>query len=74
MKLVDDVQDWKKWWSMRWTILTAAIAAIASAYAALPDNWLPAIPDAVKAGFAYATLISAMGAGVSRVVKQKNLE
>jgi uncharacterized membrane protein (DUF441 family) len=73
MQLVDDIHNWKKWWSMRWAILTAAIAAVGVAYATLPENWLPAIPDIVKAGLAYATLCSAVATAVSRAVKQSNL-
>lgn len=74
MALVDDIHNWKKWWSMRWIIVTAFLAAIPVAYVTLPADWMPAIPDTVKAAIAYALLFSAGAAGVSRAVKQKNLE
>lgn len=73
-KLVDDAHEWKKWWSMRWAIITAFLAAIPVAYATMPDDWLPTIPGNIKAGLAFATLISAGLTGASRVVKQKSLE
>lgn len=74
LQLVDDISNWKKWWSMRWIILTAFLAAIPVAYVTLPEDWLPSIPGAVKAALAYAVLFSAGAAGVSRAVKQRNLE
>lgn len=74
MELVQDVSNWKKWWSMRFTIATAFFAAVSAAYLTLPEDWLPAIPDLVKQLLAYGTLLTAAAAGVSRVVRQKSLK
>jgi len=73
MNLVPDVANWKKWWSMRFIIATAFLAAIPAAYTLMPDDWLPAIPTGIKTGLALATLFSAGCAGVSRVVCQPKL-
>jgi hypothetical protein len=70
IQLVDNARQWHRWWSMRWIILTVVVASVAPAYAALPADWLPEIPGWLKAGFAYATIVTAAAAGVSRVVKQ----
>lgn len=70
IELVSDVANWHRWWSMRWIIVTVAISSIAPAYALLPSDWLPAMPDWLKAGFAYATLLTAALGGVARVIKQ----
>jgi hypothetical protein len=74
MNLVDDIHNWKKWWSLRWIIITTFLSAVPVTYATLPDDWLPSIPDGVKAGLAFATMISAGMAAVSRVVKQKDIQ
>lgn len=71
--LVDDVADWKKWWSMRFIIISAFFQAITIAYATLPSDWMPTIPDFVKMGFAAGALLTAGAAGVARVVDQKGL-
>lgn len=71
LELVDDVKEWKRWWSMRFIIATAIFSAIATAYVVLPADWLPTISDEVKKWMAYGTLITAGLAGASRVIKQK---
>lgn len=73
MNLVPDVANWKKWWSMRWAIVTAFLAAIPAAYALMPDDWLPTIPTGFKTALALATLFSAGVTGVVRVIDQPNL-
>jgi hypothetical protein len=70
LELVDDVQDWKRWWSMRWIIATAFFTSIIATYALLPADWLPQIAPAVKQALAVGALLSAGAAGVSRVLKQ----
>lgn len=57
-------------WSLRWAIVTAALAAVPVAYLALPADWLPAIPGWVKAMLAYATLATAAGTAGARVIRQ----
>lgn len=70
-EMVDDVQNWKRWWSMRWLIVSAFCSAAAVAWATLPVDWLPDVPGWVKASLAFGALLSAGAAGVSRVVKQQ---
>lgn len=70
VQLVDDVQDWKRWWSMRWIIATTFFTSIIATYALLPSDWLPQIAPAMKQALALGALLSAAGAGVSRVLKQ----
>lgn len=72
-KLVDDVAMWKKWWSMRFMILSAIFQAVPIAYATLPSDWLPVIPDFVKLAFAAGALTTACAAAVARVVDQPRL-
>lgn len=69
--LVDDWRDWKRWWSLRWAILSAFCAAAAGAYATLPADWLPSVPGWVKGALAFGAMFSAGASGISRVVKQK---
>lgn len=74
LELVDDVQEWKRWWSMRWIIIGAFCAAAGAAYAWMPADWLPEIPAVVKRVLALGALVSMGMAGVSRVIKQKPSE
>lgn len=55
-------------WAHRWTVLNVFLAAIPAAYALLPDDWLPSIPQQVKAGMAIALLFSAGAQGVTKIV------
>jgi len=74
MQLVYDAKNWKKWWSMRFIIISAFFQAIPLAYATLPDDWMPSIPGWVKLGFAAGALGCAGLAGVSRVIQQAGLQ
>jgi len=74
MKLIDNASQWHRLWSLRWAILTAFLAAIPAAYVVLPEDWMPAIPQWVKASLAIATLFSAGATGVSRMLKQSGLQ
>jgi hypothetical protein len=74
MKLIDNAKQWHRLWSLRWAILTAFLAAIPTAYVLLPTDWLPSIPEWVKAGLALATLASAGATGVARLLKQEGLD
>lgn len=71
LELVDDVHQWKKWWSLRWIIVSAFCSAAAAAYVLLPSDWLPAIPLVVKQALGLGAVFSAGAAAVSRVLKQK---
>ena len=71
MNLVDDWREWKRWWSMRWIIVSTFCSAVAVAYATLPADWLPSVPGWVKGALAGGAMLSAGASGVSRVVKQK---
>lgn len=62
--------DIRRIWSLRWAIATAVLAAIPVAYVTLPDDWLPAIPQWVKAALAFATLVTASTTAAVRVIKQ----
>lgn len=73
MALVKDASNWKKWWSMRFIIMSAFFSSIIVVYATLPSDWLPEIDSWVKKALALGAMFSAGAAGISRVVKQKNL-
>jgi hypothetical protein len=71
MNLVEDWREWKRWWSMRWTIISTFCSSAALAYAWLPADWLPSVPGWVKGSLVAGALLSGGAAGVSRVVAQK---
>jgi len=71
-KLVWNAFEWKKWWSMRFMIATAVFSSVSAAYVLLPEDWMPAISDGVKAFLALGTLFTASAGAVARVVKQPN--
>jgi len=69
--LVDDWREWKRWWSMRWIIVSGFCSSVASAYALLPADWMPSVPGWIKGAMAFGAMMSAGLAGVGRIVKQK---
>lgn len=73
MKLVPDVKDWSKWWSLRLSALAAAFGAVVVAYATLPIDWLPAIPVWLKTACAVGAMVSAGAASFARVIDQPSL-
>ena len=70
-RLVDDVHNWHRWWSMRWVVIAAALESLKAGWANLPADWITALPHWIPEHLGLATLISTAMAGVSRVVKQK---
>lgn len=70
IQLIDNASQWHRLWSMRWMILTVMVASVGPAYMALPADWLPAMPNWLKAVFAYATIFTAAAGAASRLVKQ----
>ena len=64
------IEDIKRVWSLKWAAVTAALAAIPVAYMTMPSDWTAVIPDWIKLALAVATLVTAAGTGVARVIKQ----
>lgn len=73
-ELVDNVKEWKRWWSMRWILIGAFCAGAAAAYQWLPADWLPELPAMVKKWLALGAVVSMGMAGVTRVLKQPVVE
>lgn len=73
MELISNANQWHRLWSMRFSILAAFFGAIVTAYATLPGDWLPAIPNWAKFALAGGTLLTPALAAVSRIVKQPSL-
>lgn len=73
MQLVPDFRNFWRWWSVRLAILSGMFSAVALAYAALPADWLPGIPQWVKTGLAAGALLTAAGAALTRPIQQPNL-
>lgn len=73
MKLIESASKWHRLWSMRFILATGFFSSLIAAYALLPPDWLPAIPSYIKSSLALADLFCAGGAGVSRIIKQENL-
>lgn len=74
MKLVDDYKKWKKWWSMRFIILSTIFTSAALVWPTLPMEWTAEFHPITKYFFGIGALTTGIAAGVSRVVKQTKLE
>ena len=74
MKLIPQASQWHRLWSIRLAIASAITGAVTTAYAALPADWLPAIPNGVKLALAGGTVLTSVSAAVARVVQQQGLE
>lgn len=73
MNLIAQAGKWHKLWSMRFIIATAFFSSIVAAYALLPPDWLPAIPQWIKGALSLTDLACAGAAGVARVIDQPAL-
>lgn len=73
MKLIPDINNFWRFWSVRLAILSGAFSAVTAAYIALPPDWLPGIPQAAKTVLAFGALCTAFGAALARGVVQSNL-
>lgn len=73
IRLAPDASQWHRLWSMRFIIAAAFFSSVIAAYAVLPADWLPAIPQWIKGAMAIADLSCAGAAGVSRVIDQPKL-
>lgn len=74
MKLISNASQWHRLWSIRFAIASAISGAVTTAYAALPTDWLPAIPNGVKLALAGGTVLTSVSAAVARVVQQQSLQ
>lgn len=72
--MVPDIKDWKKWWSMRFIILTTIFSSASVTYMALPARWADKVPDWAIMVLTGGSLVTGIAAGVARVVHQKNLD
>lgn len=72
--LVPDVKNWKRWWSMKLIILTVVFQTAAITYISLPYTFTQYFPDWFKAILAWGALMTAIGAGVTRVIQQPGLD
>ncbi len=70
VQLVPDVKNWKRWWSMRLMILTAIFQTAAITYGSLPFAFTEDFPEWLKAALGWGALVTAIGAGVARVIQQ----
>tara|TARA_R110000868_G_scaffold233768_1_gene487496 strand:- start:27 stop:272 length:246 start_codon:yes stop_codon:yes gene_type:complete len=73
LRLVNNISEWKRWWSLRFIIATTVFSSVTAAYIMLPPDWLPEIPVGIKQFLAAGSLITAAAAGIARVTHQKNL-
>ena len=66
MKLIDDVKNAPRFWSVRLAVLSAALTAV--------ELTLPMFSQVVPNGvFASLSMLVAIGAAVARTVKQESL-
>ena len=70
MKLIPEWKAAHRFWSMRWIIATTVFSSATVAYASLPADWVASVPPGMRTFLAVGTLVSAIGAGVARVLSQ----
>lgn len=74
IKLVPDVENVTRWWSMRWLIAGAIADTLPVVWARLPEAWIGPMPEWLKVGLGYFVLTALIAAAVSRVVQQQGLK
>ena len=82
--LVPDSGQWRRWWSMRWMGVSAAlqtarqvleemVAPARAGWSLIPGEWLTGIPPWVPNSLGWAAIAALAAAGVARVVQQMSL-
>jgi len=82
--LVSDIENARKWWSLRWMGISAAlqtasqvleelIAPARAGWSLIPADWLSGIPLWVPSALGWAAIAAIGAAGLARVVQQRGL-
>lgn len=74
MKLVSYAHLWHRIWSMRLSILATAYSAAAGAWASLPADWQPHIPERWRVALAVIGCAIPALAAVSTLIDQPKLQ
>ena len=84
LTLVQDIENARKWWSMRWMGVSGAlqlasqtledlIAPARAGWSMVPADWIARIPAWVPSAFGWAAIAALAAAGMARVVQQRSL-
>lgn len=73
IKLTADAHLWHRMWSMRLAILSTIYTAAAGAWATLPQDWIPHIPERWRVVLAIVGCALPALTAVSRVIEQPKL-
>jgi len=68
--LVDDWRNWKRWWSLRWTAISAFVIALAASYPNLPAELKAALPTWLPQAMGWIALVLNGLSGGSRLIAQ----
>lgn len=82
--LVSDIENARKWWSLRWMGVSAALQAASqvledliaparAGWSLIPADWLSWIPQWVPSVFGWTAIAALGAAGLARVVQQRSL-
>lgn len=73
MKLVPDIRDWHRWWSVRFGMMSGACFAAAKAYTALntmAPQLVAGVPQWILTGLTTAAMGLAAGGFIARFIDQ----
>lgn len=73
MQKIPDSHNFWRFWSVRLALVSSVLAAVTAAYVTLPADWLPTLPEWLRASLAWATLGTAAASALARGVMQPNL-
>lgn len=73
LQLVPEARYFHKLWSMRLAVLTTAYTAAAGAWATLPQDWIPHIPERWRIALAIVGCALPALTGISRLIDQPRL-
>lgn len=68
--LVDNWRNWKRWWSMRLTIIATLLGTVAVGYQTMPPQDAALLPGWLPSAVAWTTLFTNILTGAARVVRQ----
>lgn len=79
MKLVDDANNWTKWWSVRLSFIGGGLITLLEGFPNAISTILVALPDEIKSAVSpehlkLIAIVCIFASPVARIIKQSGLE
>ena len=76
MKLVDDANDWSKWWSVRLSLLGGALLTLLEGFPDAANNIISNLPEGVQVPedvLRIVGIVCVLASPIARVIRQSDV-